>query len=142
MVEGRRTFSVISGWNHCQRSSSPSGTYNTLRAGFEPTQSLNSGFVKWSCAVVITTTPRRLRFTQFFCHHNLIWKDQLVLLFNRLVMIYHPVQQRWSYIVKWKDRLIFFIKSRMKSGLTIIHSKEMEVTVKLPMNQINPPTVS
>ena len=30
----------------------------------------------------------------------------------------------------------------MKSGLTIIHSKEMEVTVKLPMNQINPPTVS
>ena len=29
------------------------------RAGFEPAQNLSSGLVEWSCAVVITTTPRR-----------------------------------------------------------------------------------
>ena len=31
----------------------------TRRAGFEPAQNLSSGLVEWSCAVVITTTPRR-----------------------------------------------------------------------------------
>ena len=29
------------------------------RAGFEPAQNLSSGLVEWSCAVVITATPRR-----------------------------------------------------------------------------------
>ena len=31
----------------------------TRWAGFEPAQNLSSGLVEWSCAVVITTTPRR-----------------------------------------------------------------------------------
>ena len=31
----------------------------TPRAEFEPAQNLSSGFVEWSCAVVITTIPRR-----------------------------------------------------------------------------------
>ena len=50
-------FSLISSRDHCQRSS-PSRTSNTLQAGFEPARNLSSGFVEWSCAVVITTTPR------------------------------------------------------------------------------------
>ena len=35
------------------------GDTGTPRAGFEPAQNLISGLVKWSCAAVITTTPRR-----------------------------------------------------------------------------------
>ena len=31
----------------------------TRQAGFEPAQNLSSGLVEWSCAVLITTTPRR-----------------------------------------------------------------------------------
>ena len=34
--------------------SSPSRMSKTLQAGFEPVQNLSSGFVEWSCAVVIT----------------------------------------------------------------------------------------
>ena len=30
-----------------------------LRTGFEPAQNLNSGFVEWSCAVLVTTITRR-----------------------------------------------------------------------------------
>ena len=50
--------SLISSRDHCQRSS-PSRISDTPRAGFEPAQSLSSGLVEWSCAVVITTTPQR-----------------------------------------------------------------------------------
>ena len=57
MVDGRKTFSLISSQDHCQRSS-PSRISDTPRAGFEPAQNLSSGFVEWSCAVVITTTPQ------------------------------------------------------------------------------------
>ena len=46
------------GRDHCQRSS-PSRISDTPRAAFEPAQNLSSGFVEWSCAVVITTTPGR-----------------------------------------------------------------------------------
>ena len=58
IVDGRKTFSIISSPDHCQRSS-PSQISDTPRAGFEPAQNLSSGIVEWSCAVVITTTPRR-----------------------------------------------------------------------------------
>ena len=58
MVDRRKVFSLISSWDHCQRSS-PSRISDTPRAGFEPAQNLSSGLVEWSCAVVITTTPRR-----------------------------------------------------------------------------------
>ena len=37
----------------------------TRRAGFEPAQNLSSGLVEWSCAVVITTTPRRLKVLKY-----------------------------------------------------------------------------
>ena len=56
-----KALSLISSRDHCQRSS-PSRIYDTPRAGFEPAQNLSSDFVEWSCAVVITTTPR--------CHHG------------------------------------------------------------------------
>ena len=58
MVDRRKAFSLIYSRDHCQRSS-PSRISDTPRAGFEPAQSLSSALVEWSCAVVITTTPRR-----------------------------------------------------------------------------------
>ena len=58
MVDRRKTFSLISGRDHCQWSW-PSRISDTPRAGFDPGQNLSSGLVEWSCAVVITTTPRR-----------------------------------------------------------------------------------
>ena len=57
MVDRRKPFSLISSQDHCQRSS-PSRISDTPRAGFEPAQNLSSGLFEWSCAVVITTTPR------------------------------------------------------------------------------------
>ena len=58
MVNQRKAFSLISSRDHCQRSSPP-WISDTLRAGYEPAQNLSSGFDEWSCAVVITTIPRR-----------------------------------------------------------------------------------
>ena len=58
MVDRRNVFSLISSRDHCQRSS-PSRILDTSRAGFKPAQNLSLDFVEWSCAVVITTTPRR-----------------------------------------------------------------------------------
>ena len=57
MVDRQKAFSLISSRDHCQRSS-PSWISDMLRARFEPVQNLSSGFVEWSCAVVITTTPQ------------------------------------------------------------------------------------
>ena len=53
MFDQRKAFSLISRWDHCQRSS-PSRISDTLQAGFEPAQNLSSGLVEWSCAVVIS----------------------------------------------------------------------------------------
>ena len=58
MVDWRNAISLLSSQDDCQRSS-PLRISNTLRAGFRPPQNLSSGLVEWSCAVVITTTPRR-----------------------------------------------------------------------------------
>ena len=60
MVDRRKAFSLISSRYHCQRSS-PSRISDAPWAGFEPAQNLSSGFVEWSCAVVITTTSLRTR---------------------------------------------------------------------------------
>ena len=57
MVDRRKAFSLISSRGHCQRSS-PSRVSNTPRAGFEPAQNLSSDLVEWSCAIMITITPR------------------------------------------------------------------------------------
>ena len=58
MVDRQKAFSLISSRDHCQRSST-SSISDTPQAGFELAQNLSSDFVEWSCAVVITTTPRR-----------------------------------------------------------------------------------
>ena len=58
MVDRRKTCSLIFSQDHSQRSS-PLRISDTLRAEFEPAQNFSSGLVEWSCAVVITTTPRR-----------------------------------------------------------------------------------
>ena len=58
MVDQQKAFSLISSWEHCQRSS-PSPIFDTAPAGFEPAQNLISGLVESICAVVIITTPRR-----------------------------------------------------------------------------------
>ena len=58
MVDRRKAFSPISSRDHCQRSS-PLWISGTSQAGFQPAQNLSSGFVEWSCTVVVTTTPQR-----------------------------------------------------------------------------------
>ena len=45
MVDRQNAFSVISSWDHCQKSS-PSQISDMLRAGFEPAQNLSSGLVE------------------------------------------------------------------------------------------------
>ena len=47
MVDWRKAFRLISSQGHCQRSSL-SWISDSPRAGFEPAQSLSSGFVEWS----------------------------------------------------------------------------------------------
>ena len=59
MVEQWKTFSLIFSRDHCQRFS-PLRISDTACARFEPAQNLSSGFVEWSCAVVITTTAWHL----------------------------------------------------------------------------------
>ena len=55
MVDRRKTFSLISSHDDCQRSS-PSWISDTSRAEHEPLQHLSSGFIESSCGRVITTT--------------------------------------------------------------------------------------
>ena len=45
MVDQQKAFSLISSWDHCQRSS-PSQISDTPQAGFEPAQNLSSGLVE------------------------------------------------------------------------------------------------
>ena len=64
MVDQQKTFSLMSSWDHYQRSS-PLQIFDTLR--FESAQNLRSGLVEWSCAVVITTTlQRQFRFNSWY----------------------------------------------------------------------------
>ena len=65
MVDQPKVFSLISSQDHYERFS-PSRISDTSRAGFEPAQNLSSGLVKWSCVVVITTTPRNYKFLYKF----------------------------------------------------------------------------
>ena len=75
MVDQRKAFNLISGWGHCQRSSS-SRISDKQQARFEPVQHLSSGLVWWSCAVATTTTPR---------HHN----SAIMYHYHLLLLQYH-----------------------------------------------------
>ena len=69
MVNRQKAVNPISSRDHSQRSS-PSRISDTPRAGFEHAQNLSSGFVEWSCAVVITITPQR-HFTSHISHAHI-----------------------------------------------------------------------
>ena len=63
-------------WVWCQRSLL-SRMSDTPQVGFEPVQNLSSEFVEWSCAEMVTTTPRchciakvLLAMWQIFLHEN------------------------------------------------------------------------
>ena len=56
MFDQKKTLSLISSQNHCQRLSSLQ-TSDMLQAGFEPMQNLSTGLDESSCAVVTTTIP-------------------------------------------------------------------------------------
>ena len=71
MVDQRKAFSLISSRVHCQRPSPP-WISDTPRAGFEPAQNLSSGFIEWSCAVVITTTPRHQKYVSVNVYHKCV----------------------------------------------------------------------
>ena len=57
IVHQRKEFRLFLNWGHHQKSS-PSRTSNISQAGFEPVQNLSSGFIEWSCTMVIITTPQ------------------------------------------------------------------------------------
>ena len=69
MVDRRKLFSFISSRDHFQISS-PSRISDTPQAGFAPAQNPSSGLVEWSCAVLITTAPRR---------HNVVLLQKIAL---------------------------------------------------------------
>ena len=85
MVDPRKALSLISSRDRCQRSA-PSRISNTPRAGFELEQSLSSSFAEWSCAVVITTTPR---------HHRGINKVKKYDPFSRMLPNLAPFSKSW-----------------------------------------------
>ena len=72
MVDQRKTFSLISSRDHCQRFS-PWRISNTPRPGFEPAQNLSSGLDEWSCLVVVTTTLRSNYSWRIDSLHNRVW---------------------------------------------------------------------
>ena len=90
MVDRRKAFSLISSRDHCQRSS-PSWISNTLRAGFEPAQNLSSGFIEWTCAVVITThhgaNYSRRHLLKFFLITEKNWVSDIILLIVSIRLI-------------------------------------------------------
>ena len=57
---------------------------DTLRAGFDLALNLISGFVEWSCAVAITTTPRYHMFTSRYLNNalNSIHERALRMIYN------------------------------------------------------------
>ena len=65
MVDWWKALSLTHSQNHCQKFS-PLQTSDKLQAGLEPGQNLNLGFVKWNCAIVITTTPQH--------HKDRLWR--------------------------------------------------------------------
>ena len=98
MVDRRKAFSLISSRDHCQWSS-PSWISDTPRAGFEPAQSLSSGLVEWSCAVVITITPRRHAFgSQRVIESQTLLKSVR----QHFYPIFSSFRDKWS----WKTSLL------------------------------------
>ena len=113
IVNRRKTFSLISSRDHCQRSP-PSQISDTPRAGFEPALSLSSRLIEWSCAVVITTTPRRHVTTPR--HHSWLW---VYCRFNSYFTFIEKEKLHFSLICSYYCCLVK--KCWVDSCLTICH---------------------
>ena len=104
MVDRRKAFSLISSRDHCQRSS-PSRISDTPLAGFEPAQNLSSGFVEGSCAVVITTTPRRQISSrcvfQKLCHFRQFMMTSYFLVMTSVQAMRYTIQCPLSFDKNW-----------------------------------------
>ena len=74
MVGQWKVFSLSSSQDHCQRSLQ-SWISDMPKAGFEPKQNLRSDLVKWSCAVVITTTPQHHNRKPDILLTDLVWRN-------------------------------------------------------------------
>ena len=79
MVDCRIVLSFNPSRDHFQRLSPSWISYYKLRAGVEPAQSLSSGVIEWSFAVVITITPRPhlltfcCMFWSYYTHYRINW---------------------------------------------------------------------
>ena len=110
MVDRRKAFSLISSWDHCQRSS-PSRIFDTPQAGFEPVQNLSSALVEWSCTVVITTTPWLILFKQSHCMQLCC---RLIIVYYNSLSFLHCKKFSHSHIIKFAlmkntDMLLLFL---------------------------------
>ena len=117
MVDRRKAFSLISSRDYCQRSSS-SRISDTPRAGFEPAQNLSSGFVEWSCAVVIRSVCESVWFVgRQEYQRNILWSvlfslisvicqnkksDCLITLYPEDTLYLLPVKTPRGNVTKWQ----------------------------------------
>ena len=129
MVDRQKAFSLISSWDHCQRSS-PSRISDMPWAGSEPAQNLSSGLVEWSCAVVLvyaTLVPHfnehvlvserdmaliksiyNIRYNYIFkqtCsgkNFNLIVWFVAFILYSYKIQIFHQLMKGLGYVLKLK----------------------------------------
>ena len=107
VVDRRKAFSFISSRDHCQRFS-PLQISNMLPAGFEPAQNLSSGFVEWSCAVVITTAPRHQTKMDFKQNCYGSWKYYKAATFKSFLHLSYKNTQLlfWCFLIfSWDKHL-------------------------------------
>ena len=112
-----RRWSLICSRDHYRRFS-PSQISDTPRPVFEPAQN-GSGFVEWSCAVVITTTPHNLLYicssfdkfylrTTYFC--LLMEKSGVFFAIHFVDILNLFLVNSWDFRVRFLDLFSFLIK--------------------------------
>ena len=69
MADRQKALCLISSLDHSWRLS-PSQTLNMLQAVFEPTHSMSTDLVEWSCAVLINTTTQHQLVTSFRLYNS------------------------------------------------------------------------
>ena len=91
-----KELSVISCQGYCQRFS-PLQTSDMLQVGFEPAKKVNLCFVKWSCAVVITSTSQHHIQSQIELHNQIKY-------LLKTFMLYFLYQS--TIMIKWKIKTV------------------------------------
>ena len=115
IVDRRKTFSLISSQDHCQRSS-PSRIPDMQRAGFEPAQNLSSGLVELSCAVVIMATVNKLKYVLF------LRKLQAIDLQNRTSsLVFFKNFIHTNTLILFEEYL-FFLNTFLNGWLCLLYS--------------------